>query len=76
MRDLEHKLEKLEKVNITDSNLREEVSKLIREEKLHPIESTGILLKLGLVKAETIISLIVEGSRKQNNELEENNDNR
>ncbi len=76
MRDLELKLEKLEKVNITDKNFRDKVLNFIKEEKLHPIESTGLLLELGLVDAETIINLIVVGGRNKNNISEEDNDNR
>lgn len=60
MRDLERKLDKLEHLK---SFNREEVTRLVDEEDLHPLERIGILAKLGLLDGETIVGWIVEGSK-------------
>jgi hypothetical protein len=64
LRDIERKIEKLEKSNKSDSHIREELQKYFDENNLHPLERTSILFELGLLDAETVIGWIVEGSKK------------
>ncbi len=63
MRDLERKMEKLEQINTSNNLDREELEKYFDSENLHPLERTGILIKLGLLDSETIIGWIVEDSK-------------
>jgi len=63
LRDLEVKLEKLEKHNGTDDEVQKELEKYFDEAGLNIIERVGILANLGLVKGEEIGSLIREGAR-------------
>ncbi len=72
MRDIERKIEKLEQRNSPDSQYTDDIEKCFDEAGLNIIERVGILVKLGFVTGETIAKLIREGSRKQNNELEDN----
>jgi len=63
MRDLERKIEKLELLNKSSDYSRAELQKYFDENDLHPLERTSILIELGLLDAETVISWIVEGNK-------------
>lgn len=63
MRDLERKIEKLER---SIAYNQEEVLEILWEEDLHPLDKTRILVELGLLDGETLVQLIVEGRNNIN----------
>ena len=70
MRNLESRITKLEQMN--GSN-QEEIIALLDGENLNVFERTRILYDAGLIKGEMIAGWIKEGSRK-NNESENKNE--
>lgn len=71
MRNLESRITKLEQSNGTN---QEEIKALLDEENLSIFERTRILVDAGLITGETIANWIKDGSRKNNNKLENNNE--
>jgi len=61
MRNLESRINKLEKLN--GSN-RDEIIALLDEENLNVLERTRILVDAGLITGEMIAGWIKEGSKK------------
>ncbi len=67
MRNLESRINKLEKLNESDSD---KIIALLDEENLNVLERTRILVDAGLITGEMIAGWIKEGSRKN---MEDNN---
>ena len=61
MRNLESRINKLEKLNESNSD---EIIALLDEENLNVLERTRILVDAGLITGEMIAGWIKEGSRK------------
>ena len=67
MRDLEHKLDKLELEIHSNSNDLQEIYRILDSANLSVLERTNILIELGIIEPEDLVNLIVEGSNYERN---------